>query len=105
MAKHHVDAAARWAMQASPAYGFRLTLQGLPRTAAALRKDGRLSADNTRAVELAGWTAPAAMLTGGDFRGPRPILFAANPVEAQRHIREHPQRLRAGTHKKTGDPV
>ena len=97
VAKHPVAAATRWAVMASPAYGFRLVLQGLPKTANALRKDGRLSADNTRAVELAGWTAPAAMLTGYEFRGPRPILFAGNPDVARARILDHPERLRAGT--------
>lgn len=95
--KRPAAAAARWAIQASPAYGFRLTLEGLPKTANALRKDGRLSADNARTVELAGWTAPAAMLAGGDVRGPRPVLFAGNPAAARDHVREHPERLTAGT--------
>ena len=98
--KRPAAAATRWAIQASPAYGFRLTLEGLPRTANALRKDGRLGADNARTVELAGWTAPAEMLDRGNIKGPRPILFASNPGAARNHILERPERLKAGTKEK-----
>ena len=89
-------AAVRWAVQASPAYGFRLTLQGLPRTANALRKDSRLSCDNGKAIKLASWTAPTKMEDGDEWRGPCPILFAAEPRATKERIRENPDRLKSG---------
>ena len=89
-------AAVRWAVQASPAYGFRLTLQGLPRTANALRKDSRLSCDNGKAIELAGWTAPANMADGREWKGPCPVLFTVDPKSTKERIGENPNRLMTG---------
>ena len=93
---HPAAAAVRWATQASPAYGFRLTLQALPRTANFLRKDSRLSCDNGKAVELASWTAPTAMADGEAWKGPRPILFAINPEATRELAKENPDRMKTG---------
>lgn len=95
-------AAVRWATQAHPSYGFRLTLQGLPRGANGLRKDARLCADNTAAVELAGWIAPAVMAKGGPCHGPAPILFAVDVEETKRRVAAHPDRLHQGKGKMSG---
>ena len=54
-------AALRWSTQANVAYGFKLSLQALPGTARALRKDARLAKDTTKTVELAAWTATSPM--------------------------------------------
>ena len=89
-------AAVRWAAQASPAYGFRLTMQALPRTANALRKDSRLTSDTGKAVELASWTAPTTMAAGGEWKGPCPVLFSTDPQVTQRRIKENPSRLKTG---------
>ena len=54
-------AALRWSAQANVAYGFKLSLQALPGTTRALRKDARLAKDTTKTVELAAWTATSPM--------------------------------------------
>ena len=51
----------RWSAQANVAYGFKLSLQALPGTTRALRKDARLAKDTTKTVELAAWTATSPM--------------------------------------------
>ena len=89
-------AAIRWTVQASPAYGFRLILQGLPRTANFTRKDSRLSCDNGKGIELAGWTAPTSMADGKEWKGPCPVLFAVDPRATKERIKENPGRMKTG---------
>ena len=89
-------AAVRWAVQAHPAYGFKLCLQGLPKTASSLRKDSRLSADNAATIQLASWVAPSTMAEGGPLSGPVPLLFAANAAQTREHLAGHPERLYRG---------
>ena len=89
-------AALRWTVQAQAMYGFKLSLQGLPATARALRKDARLCADTTRGVELASWIATSPMNTAGHWFGPKPVLFARDVAAAQSCFQSHPSRIRTG---------
>ena len=59
---------------------FKFSLQTLPGTARALRKDARLAKDTTRAVELAAWTATSPMAREGGGVGPLPIIFSPDAV-------------------------
>lgn len=89
-------AAIRWAVQACTAYGFKLTLQGLPATARALRKDARLASDHTKGVELASWVALNDMATSGRCDGPSPILFAKDVAKTTSNLNAHLGRLEPG---------
>lgn len=68
-----------WAAHAHNAYAFKIVWQGLPATPRTLRRDSRLSADDTRAVELGSWVAPAVMSPGKDWRRPQPTVFCEDP--------------------------
>ena len=89
-------AAIRWSAQANVAYGFKLSLQALPGTARALRKDARLAKDTTRAVELAAWTATSPMAREGGEVGPLPIIFSPDAAATKANISMHPERLTSG---------
>ena len=89
-------AAIRWSAQANVAYGFKLSLQALPGTARALRKDARLAKDTTRAVELAAWTATSPMAREGGGVGPLPIIFSPDAAATKANISMHPERLTSG---------
>jgi len=91
-----VMAALRWTLQAQAMYGFKLSLQGLPATARALKKDARLCADTTRGVELATWIATSPMNSAGHWFGPKPVLFARDVAAAQACFQSHPSRIRTG---------
>jgi hypothetical protein len=91
-----LGAALRWAVQAHPAYGFKLALQAMPATADALRKDARLSSDAASCIELASWTAATAMAVEGQWNGPVPTLFATNMQAASSNLRSHPERFSTG---------
>ena len=91
-----VAAAVRWTVQANAVYGFKLSLQGLPATARALRKDARLCADTTRGIELASWVATSPMNPSGHWFGPRPVLFAKDVAAAQSNFHSHPERIKTG---------
>lgn len=89
-------AALRWSAQANVAYGFKLSLQALPATARALRKDARLAKDTTRAVEIAAWTASSPMSKEGGSTGPVPIIFTPDAEATKANLLTHPERLYTG---------
>ena len=95
-AKKPAAAALRWSAQANAAYGFKLTLQALPGTARALRKDARLVKDTTRAIELAAWTASSPMANEGGGNGPVPIIFTPDAAATRANLVSHHDRLTTG---------
>jgi hypothetical protein len=95
-ANESLGAAVRWSLQAHPAYGFKLVLQGMPGTARSLRRDARLTADTASCIQLASWTVAASMGAEGQWNGPAPTIFAADLPAAGANIRAHPERFSAG---------
>lgn len=88
--------ALRWSVQANEAYGFELCLQALPATARALRRDARLSSDETRAIHIAVWPA-ITPLDDTIWIGPVPTLFTKDAAQTASNLQEHPDRFLSGT--------
>jgi hypothetical protein len=90
----------RWSVQARPPYGFKLALQALPGTTRSLRRDARLSNDRASCIELFSWTVATTMGEAGQWNGPVPVLFAADPVLAATNLRANPGRFSPGNNAK-----
>ncbi len=89
-------AAVRWALRSGEGEGLYLILQGLPASAKALQQDARLLGDGCPTVELTSMKVTNDWRGEGPTRGPVPILFTRNPMEAANALMHNPGKLTNG---------
>jgi hypothetical protein len=91
-----MGAALRWSVQAPDDQRLTLVLQGLPRPASFLRRDGRLTADTCCGVELARVRLETHFESQGAYRGPQPVLFSRHPEQTKEGLFDHPEAVLDG---------
>ena len=92
-------AALRWSIQAKDQNNVKIVLQALPRPASHLRKDARLCAEDTPTIVLETIAMKTTFTEDGPCRGPKPLLFARDPVLVKRFLSEAPELLHPGNRK------
>jgi len=89
-------AALRWSIQAKDQENVKIVLQSLPRPASHLRKDARLCEEDTPTIVSETIAMKTTFTADGPCRGPKPLLFARDPVLVKRFLTESPELLHAG---------
>ncbi len=96
-ADNKFGAALRWSIQAKDQHAVKIVLQALPRPASHLRKDARLCAEDTPTIVLETTAMKTTFTEDGPCTGPKPLLFARDPILAKRCLTESPELLHTGT--------
>jgi hypothetical protein len=95
-ANHDFGATLRWSLQAKGTTGLQLVLQALPLPASKLRRDARLATDSALTIVVQTYHAKTTFEDQRPCVGPKPVLFARDPVLVKRILAEHPERLYPG---------
>jgi hypothetical protein len=93
--------AIRWAVRAAGAAKMKLVLEGLPAPAKVIRRDGRLSSDDTPGILIKSWPLSGPMASTG-LSGPIPVLFSTQPEETKSQLDQDPSALKTGKTKIIG---
>jgi len=93
-------ASLRWSIQARGDSAVQVILQALPLPASRIRKDARLTEDECLTIVVESLPTKTTFDNSTTHRGPKPILFARDPVLVKRILSEHPEKLTPGNRKR-----
>jgi hypothetical protein len=89
-------AALRWSIQAREGGEMCAVLQGLPRPAGFLKKDGRFTTAYCTGIDLMVIKLEIATKEDDPYRGPIPILFSRDEDKTKKELAEKPSNLTTG---------